>query len=146
MSRRTVLHINSKDRYYGTTSDFRCRFPPINDVVAFSINSVEMCNTFFNIRGENNSLIINVDGKDQTAIVVTPGNYTRLELGTAIKEGSSGNITAVSENQNTNTLTFTTGGTAMKLVYAGSTMAEILGITQDSDYAATTTSGAVNLC
>ena len=124
MSQRTVLHVSSADRVYGTTSDFVCRFKPVSDVVAFSVNSVELPHTFFNIRlGVNDTLIIEVAATPHS-LVVAPGFYTLLELGSALAVLMAAHTTTATAtvSEPTGTITFATND-AMKITYVGSTMA-----------------------
>ena len=146
MSKRTILHISSKDRVVGSSSSFLCRFKPISDV-AFSVNSVELPNTFYNICDNNNRLVIEV-AEVQSNVDIKSGYYSRTELGTAIADGISTALTIAAtftEDSKKNLITFTTPATNMKIVYATSTIAEVLGISADTTSASTTTTGFINL-
>ena len=50
---KKIVHLNSKFRSNGTSSNFNYRFPtPINNIISMKINSIDIPNSWYNFGGE----------------------------------------------------------------------------------------------
>jgi len=127
------LYINSISRENGTVNNFTVQLPkPIKDVECILVKSVEIPFSFFVITTARNTFKFFNTATTYT-VTITPGNYSSSELVTELQTKMNAAFpgNTVTFSNITNKLTFA-NASPIKLVYAGNTIAPIIGLSADT--------------
>lgn len=134
-----VVYINSAQRSNGVPENFSVTLAkPLKSARSVLVKSVEIPFTYYVVTTSTNTLVFNGGGVKTVTIAV--GNYSGNTLATAIQTAMNATAftgTTVVYNDITNKLVFT-NLSAFLLVLAGTTMAEIIGLSANTLLATST--------
>ena len=143
MSKVKHLLIRSKDRFLGTSTDFKINLEtPIQDLTGVSLLSVSLPNTF-NVTSENNIFTFN-DSTDVT-ITLPVGSYnvnTLISTLTSLMNASGSQTYTISYSSISMKLTFEAVGA---FTIKASSLNYILGFDTENDTIASTSHEAINI-
>lgn len=126
----THLVINSKNRTSDSKSSTNFTYYIGQPIIVSNIvlKSISIPNTCYNITSKNNTLVVNINGSIQT-IVITEGQYTLLQLINFLEAKFLlyGSILNITQNPNTDRLTFTSNVLFEIVLSAFNTLNIVLG-------------------
>ncbi len=142
-----LIRISSEDRDQGSVSntDFTVNLTQsanVQEVKAIVIKNISFANMFYNVPSNFNTLIIlNSVSNTNRTVTITPGQYTINQfisaLQTAINTAfvADSVTVAITNNVNTNVLTFTSTGGNINIILSGTTMYNLIGLNADTSTA-----------
>ncbi len=129
-----MVHVNSVNKSYGTTSNFTIDFltRDLDKVRKVTMIKASLPRLFQNIWSANNIIDIQHPTGIDNFFTIPAGQYTATTLAAAMTTALAGINMAVAYNTTTNRFVFTySGPTTATISYANSTISQYIGLTAD---------------